>query len=174
MNKGFRLSYDIPQELARKLILEISRRNLRRALGKYAPPISFASGVTGGVGAITVALLLNESAAFSVMMFTLGYAACLFSWKRSYSKQADYASMQMSLTNDQRISADIDPSGMHFESTLGKCFVTWAAITEIWHMDGATILRSGAQSIALPDNALPDGVSVDGFVEQLSNWKSVS
>lgn len=64
------------------------------------------------------------------------------------------------------------PDGMVLTDAVSRREFDWAAIDAVKGQRGVTVIRSGISMIAVPDGALPDGMSGKAFREQLAAWRA--
>ena len=67
-----------------------------------------------------------------------------------------------------RFSAD----GVELTNAVARQYLSWAAVDAVKGRRGLTVLRSGISMIAVPDSALPHGMTGQGFRDQLREWRS--
>jgi hypothetical protein len=63
--------------------------------------------------------------------------------------------------------AVIGASGAVFTDAVSRNELSWAAVDAVVGVRGATVLRSGVSMIAIPDRALPEGLSPRAFRARL-------
>lgn len=63
------------------------------------------------------------------------------------------------------------PGGVTLTDEVSHRRMSWAAVDSIKAQKGVTVLRSGISMIAIPDAALPAGMTPDAFRSQLSDWR---
>jgi hypothetical protein len=64
------------------------------------------------------------------------------------------------------------PEGMSLTDAVSRREFDWDAIDAVKGQRGVTVIRSGISMIAVPDGALPDGMSGKLFRDQLAAWRS--
>ncbi len=69
------------------------------------------------------------------------------------------------------ISVRFDASGMEMTDALSERRLKWGAIDAVQKAKGVTVLRSAMAMIAIPDGALPEGMSAKAFRAQLNAWR---
>ena len=65
------------------------------------------------------------------------------------------------------------PTGVTLTDAVSHRELSWAAIDAVAAVRGGTVLRSGISMIAVPDAALPDGMTARDFRSRLATWRSV-
>ncbi|MBT8389655.1 MAG: hypothetical protein KJP13_08410, partial [Altererythrobacter sp.] len=71
------------------------------------------------------------------------------------------------------ISLRIDAQGVDMRDDVSMQRYAWAAIDAVQKAKGATVLRTGMSMIAIPDAAIPEGMSASDFRARLNGWRSV-
>jgi hypothetical protein len=66
--------------------------------------------------------------------------------------------------------AVFDASGAVFTDAISRTDLRWAAVDAVTEVRGATVLRSGVCMLAIPDRALPEGLSPGAFRARLEAW----
>lgn len=69
--------------------------------------------------------------------------------------------------------AVFDASGVVFTDAVSRTDLRWAAVDAVTEVRGATVLRSGVSMLAIPDRALPQGLSPSAFRARLLAWGTV-
>lgn len=68
--------------------------------------------------------------------------------------------------------AEFDPGGLRLRDDLSERRFDWAAIDAVAKGRGVTVLRTGVSMVAIPDTALPDGLSPKDFRDRLRQWRA--
>lgn len=69
-------------------------------------------------------------------------------------------------------TATFSAEGLTLTDAVSRRDLSWPAIDAIKGLRGVTVLRSGISMIAVPDTALPEGMSPAEFRAQLNDWRS--
>lgn len=69
------------------------------------------------------------------------------------------------------ITVRFDAQGVRMRDAVSERRFDWAGIDAIQAAKGATVFRSGMSMIAIPDAALPGGLSAQAFRAQLREWQ---
>lgn len=72
------------------------------------------------------------------------------------------------------IRLTIGPGGLSEQSGIGRMDIVWDVVEDIESLPGATVIRFGGMCFAVPDTALPDGLSPDQFRDQLISWRDAT
>jgi hypothetical protein len=67
-------------------------------------------------------------------------------------------------------TAVFDAAGAVFTDAVSRAELRWAAVDAVVGVRGATVLRSGVSIIAIPDRALPAGLTPPAFRARLEAW----
>ena len=70
------------------------------------------------------------------------------------------------------ISVRFDARGMDMRDDVSERRFQWGAIDAVQKTKGATVLRSGMSMIAIPDTAIPEGLTAKEFGARLNDWRS--
>lgn len=73
--------------------------------------------------------------------------------------------------NTGEISVRLDAQGVELRDAVSERRYAWAAIDAVQKAKGATVLRTGMSMIAIPDVALPEGLSAVEFRARLNEWR---
>ena len=71
------------------------------------------------------------------------------------------------------ISVRLDARGIEMRDDVSERRYAWAAIDAVHKAKGATVLRTGMSMIAIPDAALPEGLSASAFRARLKGWREL-
>lgn len=63
------------------------------------------------------------------------------------------------------------PEGLILTNRIERREMDWAAIDAVRGARGVTVLRSGISMIAIPESALPDGMSGKTFRSRIAAWR---
>lgn len=63
------------------------------------------------------------------------------------------------------------PDGVTLSDAVSRRELGWAAVDAVKGVRGATVLRSGISMIAVPDAALPQGLTPQAFRARLAEWR---
>jgi len=69
------------------------------------------------------------------------------------------------------ISVRFDARGMDMRDDVSERRFQWGAIDAVQEAKGATVLRSGMSMIAIPDTAIPEGLTAKEFRARLNDWR---
>lgn len=67
--------------------------------------------------------------------------------------------------------ATFGPTGVNLTNRVERREMDWSAIDAIKGARGVTVLRSGISMIAIPDSALPGGMSGKAFRSRIAGWR---
>lgn len=70
-----------------------------------------------------------------------------------------------------RTRASFGPDGVVLADQVSRTEMGWAGVDGIVAIRGATVLRSGISMVAVPDAALPAGMTPRAFRERLEGWR---
>ena len=70
-----------------------------------------------------------------------------------------------------KTKAIFGPEGITLTDDVSHRQMRWAAVDAIKRQKGVTVIRSGISMIAVPDSALPEGMTTKAFSAQLADWK---
>ena len=68
--------------------------------------------------------------------------------------------------------ADFGPGGIHISDSVSRRELAWPAVDAIGAQRGVTIIRTGIAMIAVPDDALPEGMTGKAFRAKLEGWRN--
>jgi hypothetical protein len=160
------------------------RRLLPRALGGWwrsaMPPAPFIRRVLAWgliwLGLLMVTLALGAAGIEPVFVVAgLVGAAVLVVWfvvlqRVRMRRFAEIIGSHWDRAGETR--ATFGPSGAVFATTVTRTDLAWAGVDAIAAVRGATVLRSGVGMLAIPDAALPPGLTPVAFRARLEAWRS--
>lgn len=68
------------------------------------------------------------------------------------------------------VAARFAPAGLEFRSAFDSQEIAWPAIDAVLPIEGGTALLSGGLVHAVPDAALPEGLTPEAFRDRLNAW----
>ena len=75
--------------------------------------------------------------------------------------------------NTGEIAVRFDAQGVEMRDDVSERRYAWAAIDAVQKAKGATVLRTGMSMIAIPDAAMPQGLSTSDFRARLNGWRDL-
>ncbi|MEM7058086.1 MAG: hypothetical protein AAF557_10895 [Pseudomonadota bacterium] len=66
----------------------------------------------------------------------------------------------------------VGPGGLSERSGIGRIDVVWDAVESISAVANGTVVRFGGMCFAIPDTALPDGLTPEDLRMRLESWRS--
>jgi len=82
-----------------------------------------------------------------------------------------YDALAAHWTRTGDMAASFDETGLSLTQTGAAMRFDWAAVDAVVRARGGTVLRIGMTMIAIPDAALPEGLTPDGFRQRLNLWR---
>lgn len=69
-------------------------------------------------------------------------------------------------------TASFGPDGITLRDDVSSRDMTWAAVDAVKAKKGVTVIRSGISMIAIPDKALPEGLTPKAFRARIAEWRA--
>ncbi|QDC08116.1 hypothetical protein FHY55_02160 [Oceanicola sp. D3] len=136
------------------------------------------SAVGFGVGALVAGLALFSASVWSLdaggmLLVFLGFALCILLWWLVGAQRQRGLAAQLTsyATREGEVTGTAGPGGLDLRSGLIESHINWAGVDEIYPVSGGTAMRLGAAVLAVPDAALPEGMSAEVFRTQLDSWR---
>jgi len=108
--------------------------------------------------------------------FGLGFLAALVLWQVTWSRQSRRVARRFERA--QQIAGETEmelgPEGFTMRSQLGESRMRWAAVQAVFALAGGSALRIGATTIAMPDEALPEGMTPEDLRARIENWRAAA
>ncbi len=165
------------------LTYELSPEMLTRAMMSWSKPLRtraqkwrrFGMGFTLYIGlvALVVVLLQFEILNDDILLgLAIGCLGGLAIWAVVYRYSTGKLTAMVHAAQARHGSVDtvFCPDWVEISSAISKTRMQWRCFDHIGRIEDATVLRAGGIVYAVPDAALPDGVSAQTFQTDLISW----
>lgn len=176
----------MPEPAGKTITVRISydRALWRRAMTGWwqsvVPPAPFVkraifwAGVWLAIGALTLVLSLLDIAPSYVAAGLIGAAFLIgiFGYLQRTRMERFWDVIGTHWDKAGETEAVFGPDGMSLTDDVSHRTLAWTAIDAISGQRGVTVIRSGISLVAVPDTALPVGMTGKDFREQLAEWRA--
>lgn len=161
------VTYDPRTDRLRRIECGFNKRIAKRSISRFATPAALVSFLIVFFTVQAHAERPGEGAIWLIpgVVYFAVYDIVNHLAKRRAAAARDAAPIR----NRPKVTLRIGPAGVNGEGTQ----VSWEEIPEVMRLNEATLfLTLPNQALVVPDEALPDGVTPEGLLARISEWKT--